>query len=180
MLIKPGTGAIFVLVFLLGHAAIAPAFAQAPAPGTRVRVTRQSLEDLSREQATGLLRAYTTNELTLLGDSGSLLRIPMESVDNLEISLGMASRAGRGAKIGMGVGLAATALLMLGIARENSGDQFQGALVFLGALVGIAGTAALAGIGALIGAGFRSERWALLPVPTTATDPERRSRRPSW
>jgi hypothetical protein len=156
---------MLTLVALLAAAAVASATAAPsgwPATGEKVRVT--TLAGASREQ--GLVVQTDAEALTVsLGSGKPPLRIPLASIDRLEVARGRRRAVGEGALVG---GLAGAALGGLAVAAlaealceydSDCSGSAEGYLVGIG-VFGAAG----AGVGALTGLAIKKDRWERLPV----------------
>ena len=127
------------------------------AQGDRVRVTAPN------ERVVGTFAVLKPDTLVVNVESRRLA-IPFASVTSLEVSRGQKSRTGRGALIGLGVGVVAgvgTALALCAEGDCNIDGDITGAVALVlgagGALVG-------AGIGALIGSQTKTDRWETVPL----------------
>jgi hypothetical protein len=89
--------------------------------------------------------------------------IPLDRVRQLEISVGHQSNAGKGARIGLGVGAVTGLALGFGCASSDTLFQCSGGEVVESTVVfGLIG----AGVGGLVGLASSSERWVkVAPVP---------------
>jgi hypothetical protein len=99
--------------------------------------------------------------------AGTRMELPLETVTRLDVSQGRRSKAGRGAVIGGGVGLAtgalAGAILAQGLSQYPDYQDPGFAVQVVGAFSGI-GLAAGLGVGAVIGAISKGESWQALSL----------------
>jgi hypothetical protein len=156
-----------LLVALCAGPANSRAGVESPVPledGARVRVTLLARHS---EPVVGLLLAIRPEALEVRPDSVTRT-IPRVDIRKLEVSRGMKSGSGKGAKIGGIVGgvggLAFGALLSYVAINENEDDAVP--VLVVGA--GVAGCLGGTLLGALIGAPFRSERWRRTELPAAA------------
>ncbi len=102
------------------------------------------------------------NQLTLNSEArDSSLVLPLASLTKLEVSRGQKSRADKGARIGLGTGVAAGVVTALAVCADNSCDGYTGLAVLIfgagGALGGVL-------IGAVIGSFIQTDRWETVPL----------------
>ena len=152
--------AAVVLAAAAAGAASAPP--EWPVAGERVRVT--TLNGGSREK--GVVVQTDAEFLTIsLGSGQSPVRIPLASIERLEVARGRRTAAKEGALWGGVVGGVLGGLAVFGIGQalcENAtscGASMEGFLVGMG-VVGAAG----AGVGALAGLAVKKDRWERVPV----------------
>lgn len=134
-----------------------------PIAGEKVRVT--TLAGRSREK--GVVVQTDAETLTVsLGSGQPPVRIPLASVERLEVARGRRTTAREGALVGGLAGGVLAGLAVGGLMQalcENgsdcSGETARASLVGA-AIVGTAG----AGAGALIGLVIKTDRWERLPV----------------
>ena len=133
-----------------------------PVTGENVRVTTR--EGGSRQK--GVVVLTDADVLTLsLGPGRPPVRIPVASIERLEVARGRRTMAGEGAVVGgfAGAVLGGVAAVALGRALcENAsgcGPSAEGVLAGVG-LVGAAGAA----VGALTGLAIKTDRWERVPV----------------
>lgn len=136
--------------------ACAPASAQLPVPGSRVRIAAVS----PASQTEGIVVASTADTIRLqpgLG-GGPLLSLPMDSVRTIDRSEGIHSSFGtvmKDAGIGAAIGVGAVALVGTATCHISSDD-----LCTLNAVAfGISAAAVGFVTGALIGSGEKRETW---------------------
>ncbi|NNF28510.1 MAG: hypothetical protein HKN73_14895 [Gemmatimonadetes bacterium] len=148
------------VLLLAGLIIPAPALAQTPEVGQRIRVTAP---EVLTERRVGQLLWLDSDSLVLAGaDTAPPERwvVPPEAITRLEVFEGRRGHAGRGLLIGAGTGLA---LGLIGISGDGtcSGSGNYGELC---ALV-VTGTTLGGGVlGLLIGAVVRTDRWNSIPV----------------
>ena len=150
---------ILAAVLMLGLAAAAQA--QDLVEGARVRVT---LLARPQERVVGSLLAIQGDSLAIRPDSVSL-KVARADIAKLELSRGIKSRAGSGAKYGAIVG--GLALGFLGVfAAEvaNSESSDKTSPVAAGVAYGLAGAVVGGGLGALIMSGSHHELWEEVPT----------------
>ena len=133
-----------------------------PITGEKVRVT--TLAGRSREM--GVIVQTDAESLTVsLGSGQSPVRIPLASIERLEVARGRRTTARAGACYGGLVGAVLGGLAVAGLGEalcENASDcgaSAEGYLVGVG-IFGAAG----AGVGALTGLAIKTDRWERLPV----------------
>lgn len=150
-----------VLPIGTGLAVLATLFAPSPLlpqsldlePGVRVRVTAPTFK-LSPLIGSFEKLNEGASQLTVLTENDEL-EIPISAVQQLEVSQGTRSHAGRGAAIGLAAGLAiATTLAILG-------EGESGELLYLGYWIS-GGTGAL--LGAMLGSLVETELWEEVPL----------------
>jgi len=129
--------------------------------GDRVRAT---LIAQPAPRVVGTLLSYRTESITLAAEPDSAeSTLARASIERLEISTGMHSNAGRGAKLGAAAGfftLGAVGAVAGGAAYDNPVPWFV-----LGPIYGVLGALAGAGVGAVIGANSEHEGWERVRVP---------------
>jgi len=143
-----------VVVVMIAMLVAAPGSvsAQTVAEGSRVRVKT------SDSKVVGTLTETTDEELALRLENGSLVRIPLTTIERLEVSRGKKGNAGKGLLIGLGAGV------LLGWAGANTGCNEKGFLSSLDNIGCASGQAAggfLVGLvgGVVAGALVKTERW---------------------
>ncbi len=158
--------AFALCVALLLQPGSALAESEAPAPGTRVRLTAPELSD---QQLIGTLTALETDAVSLsLDGQTEPTTVPRTAITKWELSRGKKSNAGKGALWGLLIGAAVGAGLGAAMPDPDMGGDDA---VFGAVALGVPG----AGIGALIGYIHKTERWeeieqkslrlAVIPVP---------------
>jgi len=159
---KLAAGAAFALA--LGGALPEDAGAQVilPPPGTRVRVTLDT-----SEQVTGKLAGAHRDTLLVRPELQETDRaMALGSLTRLEVSRGIRPQTGKGALIGLVSGAAAGAasgmVVCSGGNCVNSGEDLT---TLVPVVLGIGGGVVGAGVGALIGSRFRGEHWRTFPLP---------------
>ncbi len=133
-------------------------------PGVTVRVSAPSVVE---KHVVGSVVSLDRDTLVLNAEGRAApLALPLASVSVLEVHRGRKSRVGRGALIGLGVGVAVGGVSGFGLCEMDetkSGCEFHehilGSLA-IGAYGGVLG----AGIGALIGLVARTDRWETVPL----------------
>ncbi len=133
-------------------------------PGVTVRV---SAPPVVEKHVVGFVVSLDRDTLVLnVEGRAAPLMIPLVSVGVLEVHRGRKSRIGRGALIGLGVGVAVGGVSGFGLCEMDetkSGCEFHehifGSLIS-GALFGLLG----GGFGALIGVAVRTDRWEAVPL----------------
>jgi hypothetical protein len=133
-----------------------------PVAGEKVRVT--TLAGRSREK--GVVVQTDAESLTVsLGSGQSPVRIPLASIERLEVARGRRTTAREGAAYGGLVGAVLGGLAVAGLAEalcdygSDCSASAEGYLVGAG-IFGAAG----AGVGALTGLAIKTDRWERLPV----------------
>jgi hypothetical protein len=164
---SPAHGALAALVTLTASAAAA----QTPSlePGTRVRVTSDSLG-----RVVGVVAPAGRDTIAVTTpDGGSRVAIPVASVERLDVSRGRTAGAGaaRGALIGAavsgGLGVAATGLVYFYERRHDATRSCYESCYLGTAIVGVLSGVVLLGstaTGALIGAAVGAEGWRRVPL----------------
>lgn len=152
-------------------------------PDTRVRLTVTTPELIRvltgspltasqsrRTEFIGTLQGRRDDDVVIrVRDPEAELAVPLSSVARLETSLGRHGKAGKGAFIGLGTGMAggiATGLIVCssGDCDENDGF-FQLSTGFVTAVLALSGAIVGTGVGAITGALIRSERWQPVEIP---------------
>ncbi len=169
-----GVAAVFTVSLVVPFSTLS---AQRPPPvavGERVRIahscTTRPVASGTRtdcRQDAGTLTAVTIDSVVLRHENGAtLLSLPLTSVASLDISRGKRSQFGRGALIGLGVGVAGGGILGLvgGLASDHCIDDpnpCPGAFAAWGAILGI-----LPGlvVGGVAGAITKADRWEEIPL----------------
>ena len=129
--------------------------------GDRVRAT---LIAHPNPRVTGTLLSYRPESITLAAEPDSAeSTFAHASIKRLEISEGMHSNAGRGAKLGAILGF--VTLFALGAAAGGDAYDNPTPWYVLGPIYGVAGGVTGAGVGALIGSASQHERWERVRVP---------------
>lgn len=133
-----------------------------PATGEKVRVTTLTGRSLEK----GVVVHTDAEFLTVsLGSGQSPVRIPLASIERLEVARGRRTAAKEGALWGVVVGAVLGGLAVAGIGEAlcenatNCGASAEGYLVGVG-IFGAAG----AGVGALTGLAIKKDRWVRVPV----------------
>ena len=133
-----------------------------PGAGEKVRVTTLR----GRNLQTGVVVESDAEFLTVsLGSGRSPVRIPLGSIERLEVARGRRMAAKEGALWGGVVGAVLGGLAAAGIGEAmcenatNCGTSAEGYLVGIG-IFGAAG----AGVGALTGLAFKTDRWVRVPI----------------
>jgi hypothetical protein len=149
-----------------------PAAAQAPAPGSRVRLTvpcagADPAEPGPRCEAWGRLVALEADALVLAQDTATT-RHSLGTILRLEEHVGRRSRWLPGAALGFAAGAVVTHLALRGGGSTapcnrgaNQDAMSAGECLGLAALGGVAG----AGLGALVGSRIRRDRWRAVSLP---------------
>jgi hypothetical protein len=152
--------ALVILLFLLPS--LAGAQETQLAPGGRVRVTAPD-QGLARTE--GTLEAIDGGELVLVLPARTR-RVPIASVERLEVHAGQRSRPWRGAKIGFLVGAAAGGIYGFGVGAgdEGGGCDWSGSKAACGVTAALAVGAAGALVGGVVGALVKSDVWREVPV----------------
>lgn len=166
---KLGTFArIPVLMAVTLLPAAAASAADAPAPGTRVRVVAADSGRFTGT-ITGTLVRIGDGSLTILGKDGSSLALPAESVTRIEVSEGVQRKTRKGMFIGAAAGIV-LGLAAYEAAKEDDaygcglsyaykkctrGDQVKFAAM---------GAAFYGGVGAWFGHRKKTERWRDAPL----------------
>lgn len=159
--------------FVLAASIVVPPnilFAQQPPalePGARVRVTHdctsryavgRTLTSCQTEE--GNLARFTVDSIVLnVGDAGSIVSIPVESMAKLEIPRAHKSYVGTGAAVGGLAGAVVGGLAGVAMSGVGGGDAGAGAVG--GAM---AGGLVLGGLGALIGWTATGSAWEEIPL----------------
>lgn len=152
-------------VALLLQPGSARAESEAPAPGTRVRLTAPELSD---QPLIGTLTALETDAVSLsLDGQTEPTTVPRDAITKWELSRGKHSNRGKGALIGLATGVVVGVTIGALFPMEDFEDSATVGGISFGAIG--------AGIGALIGWGHKTERWeeieqkslrlAVIPVP---------------
>jgi len=167
-----------LVCLLLSGLVQAPLMAQRVHQGSRVRVTAPSL---TARPVVGWVDAAGPTTMTLVIRGDSVVFIPLEAVDRLELSVQRWSRSARvkhASNVGVVLGLVAGALVGFAATEPCAqGMCFRGIAILGSAAVGglIAGS-----VGALIGASQPTDRWQVTDfngaglVHSTRAGPERR------
>jgi hypothetical protein len=155
-------GAIAIVFVLF---AVPAAAANDPSPelreGSRVRVTRSALRgDARPERFVGALVRLEETDIVVQLD-GEAIRIPLDSIETLELRAAHKRRTLLGAAVGAGAGLALGALLVASLCEADSecGNAVTGVAI-------VTGTGAL--LGAAVGAAFHSDEWRAVPLDRPA------------
>ena len=136
--------------------------ASAAIVGDRVRLRMTGERDL----LTGKVLEIDGAALVLArGREGGVLRVPLASLDRLEVARGRRHRAGMGAAIGFVPGALFGGTVGLYIACSEQVGCSPVGPVLVG---GLLGGAATGGLGALIGLVIRSDRWQAVPLGGSA------------
>jgi len=142
-------------------------------PGTRVRISMLGSNaaegPAQASQVTGRFEGWNEDSL-VIDVGGSTTLIGQGQIDKVEVSLGVASNAGKGAwigalsgfAIGLGIGLACSADADCAAATDD-------AVVVLASSFAIGAIGA--GLGAGIGAATKSERWRQYPDKVSSAGP---------
>ncbi|HEY7614639.1 MAG TPA: hypothetical protein VH764_16700 [Gemmatimonadales bacterium] len=153
------------LLLLLTPALLPAQEATVPRPGSRVQV---HLTDPTPRVVRGTLLSAESGSYRLLRDGGrDTLAFSTAAVSQLDTTAGRRTRAGKGALLGGGIGMAAG--LALGLAATAEGcngfceDPSPGEIGAVSLIVGGMGAA----IGALIGSATHSDRWVPASGPRT-------------
>ena len=130
--------------------------------GDRVRL-RQTGE---RHLLTGKVLEIDEGTLVIArGRDGGVLRIPVASLDRLEVARGRRGHAGLGAAIGFVPGALFMGFAVGVLACDDQGVQCSSVGPML--VGGLLGGAATSAVGALVGLVIRTDRWQ--PVPLAGT-----------
>jgi len=155
--VKALTLCLFVALTCATPARSAPTVAS----GDRVRAT---LIERPNPRVVGTLLSYRPESITIAAEPDSAeTTLARPTIERLEISTGMHSSAGRGAKLG-----AAAGFFILGaVGAANGGDAYDNPVPWfvLGPVYGALGAAAGAGVGAVIGSASEHEGWQRVRVP---------------
>ncbi len=166
-----------ILVAILALTPLTSATAQVPVrPGERVRVTRPPIcradticGGRSPRQSVGTFLAWKSDTL-VVQSNGDTLALPLDSVTRLDVSWGRKTNTGKGAGIGILLGVIAGAFIG-GVSYEECvpqgwfsciGPDFGSeAYAAAGALLG-----GLGGLmaGAIIGTAIKTDRWQEVPL----------------
>ena len=157
-----------VLILVVVASARGAAGEEPPDPGAssavvgdrvRVRMTGE------RDFLTGKVLEIDGAALVLARGRAGVLRVPLASLDRLEVARGRRHRAGMGAAIGFvpGALFAGTVAWYISCAEQVRCGPVGPILV--GGLLGGAATGAL---GALVGLAIRSDRWQAVPLGESA------------
>jgi hypothetical protein len=135
--------------------------AQTLAEGARVRLT---LLEPPQKRVVGSLLAIRPDAVEIRPDSLSRT-IARANIDRLEISRGIKSGSGKGAKYGAifgGVILGSLGIFAAAVANSESSEHVSP--VAAGAAYGLAGAVVGGGLGALIASGSHYEKWEQVPL----------------
>jgi hypothetical protein len=154
------------------------------APGSGPLPTGQRIRFFSKELGTlltGRLRAIDDETLLVkVDDRAQPIRLQRSSIEQIEVSRGKRSRAGKGALIGaVSLGIPGVAFGLFAAGFANFGCEGGcPAPNYLGGVVGgfVFGAAIGGAIGGALGSASRSERWERVPV-SVAIAPQRRGAR---
>jgi hypothetical protein len=122
---------------------------------------------MDMDESVGTVAALETDTLTVKVEERAVaLYVPLADITKLEVRRGQKSNAGKGALIGLGVGVVVGGVLGFNLCEMDetkSGCEIHehifGSLMS-GAFFGLLG----GGIGALIGAASKTDRWETVPL----------------
>jgi len=162
---KRASSMVLILVVVasgVGAAAEEPADPRASAVvGDRVRLRMTGERDL----LTGKVLEIDGAALVLARGRAGVLRVPLASLDRLEVARGRRHRAGMGAAIGFVPGALFAGTVAWYISCTEQVRCGPVGPILVGGLLGGAATGAL---GALVGLAIRSDRWQAVPLGESA------------
>lgn len=128
-------------------------------PGQQVRLT---IRDSVEHRLSGTIVGVREGDFTVEPDSGEPLQVPLDAVTALAIKVGRKRNAGRGALIGLGVGLVG----FVAIDAAEGGCSSDEPLCDAGRAVGfvvLSGGGLL--LGTLVGLAVETDQWQELSLP---------------
>ncbi len=149
---KPCIAVLALLMVPLGSPAAQTVIGESTLPerGTRIRI----LQPGQRREAV-LVEWRVDSALARIDATGEFVVIPPQMVAAIEVYDGMRNRAGKGARIGGGIGLGLGLLVVVSAASDEWTAPTAGEAIAAVAL----STAVYAGVGAMIGAAVKQPRW---------------------
>ena len=147
-------GSVMLLLLLLLTSTIAVGQREIPQLGTRVRATTSGP---ARAPHIGVIAGQLGDTLLIVGESSDTMRVPLASLDVLEVSEGEHGHTLQGALWGTLIGGVAGALI---VSQNQWLPEEAGSGAGLGAVAG--GLGGLL-IGTVVGSAIRSERWNSAP-----------------